>query len=321
MIHVTALVDGKILVGERIDPAWIAPGSTALVWVDLAAPTPEESKVLSELFHFHELAVEDALSARHHPKIDGYDGYLYIILHGIDFEAAAHHFATHDIDFFLGARYLVTVHDGTHRSLASVRSMCAKSSHLFEDGSVGVFHRIIDAMVDNYRPEVDELRTQLDTIEREVFERPNPALMRSILALKRDVASLRNVTMPQRDVVARLARREFPIVSESMAYRFRDVHDHLVRLSDEAMYFQDRISGLLDAHLSGMSNQLNQVMKVLTLIATVFMPLTVITGVYGMNVTLPELPGGHHAQFWWVMGIMAGSTAVMLWYFRLRKWF
>lgn len=167
---------------------------------------------------------------------------------------------------------------------------------------------------------MDELRDQLDALERDVFERPDPEMMRKILALKRDVASLRSVTLPQRDVVARLARREFPIVSESMAYRFRDVHDSLVRLTDEAMYFQDRISGLLDAHLSGTSNRLNQVMKVLTLIATVFMPLTVITGVYGMNVTLPEFPGGHAAQFWWVMGGMAASTGLMLWYFRSRKW-
>lgn len=320
MIHVSAYVDGQIVVGDTVDPAWLAEGSTALVWVDFAKPIDEESKVLSDVFHFHELSIEDALSIRHHPKIESYGTYLYFILHGIDFKASAHRFATHDVDFFLGPRFLVTVHDGQRRSVAGVRALCAKTAHIFEEGTVGLAHRIIDSMVDHYRPEVDELREQLDAVERDVFERPDPDMMRKILALKRDVASLRTVTLPQRDVVARLARREFPIVSESMAYRFRDVHDHLVRLSDESMYFQDRISGLLDAHLSGVSNRLNQVMKVLTLIATVFMPLTVITSVYGMNVTLPELPGGHGAQFWWVIGLMGGSTALMLWYFRSRKW-
>jgi magnesium transporter len=160
----------------------------------------------------------------------------------------------------------------------------------------------------------------LDTLESEVFEKPNPRLARQILDFKRDVASLRQVVLPQRDAVGRLARREFTIISEQMAYRFRDVHDHLVRLSDEAMFFQDRISGILDAHLSAVSNQLNAVMKVLTLISTIFLPLTVLTGMYGMNVTLPHMPGGDPWQFWWVVGIMVGLSIGMLAFFRSKGW-
>jgi magnesium transporter len=109
-------------------------------------------------------------------------------------------------------------------------------------------------------------------------------------------------------------------VSEQLAYRFRDVHDHLIRLSDEAMFFQDRISGILDAHLAAVSNQLNAVMKVLTLISTIFLPLTVLTGMYGMNVTLPHMPGGDPWQFWWVVGIMFALAGGMLAYFRRRGW-
>ena len=126
--------------------------------------------------------------------------------------------------------------------------------------------------------------------------------------------------LPQRDVVGRLARREFPLISEQLAYGFRDVHDHLVRLSDEAMFFQDRITSILDAHLSAVSNSLNQVMKVLTIIATLFMPLTVLTGMYGMNVNLPHLPGGVDAQFWWILGIMLAMSGGMLAYFRQKRW-
>src|SRR5262249_34818437 len=148
-----------------------------------------------------------------------------------------------------------------------------------------------------------------------VFERPNPQLVRKILEFKKDIASLRRVVLPQRDAVGRLARREFPFIDEQVAYRFRDVHDHLVRLSDEAMFFQDRITGILDAHLSAVSNQLNSVMKVLTIIATLFMPLTVLTGVYGMNVPLPHLPGGESAQFWWIAAMMVGMSGGMLLYF------
>jgi magnesium transporter len=320
VIHVTAYVDRQIHVSDRVDPAWVEIGSTALLWVDISAPTDEEGRLLSEVFHFHELSIEDALSIRHHPKVESYDGYLYFILHGIDFNASAHRFATHDVDFFLGPRFLVTVHDGNHRSISSVRALCGKTAHVLEEGTAALAHRIIDALIDHYRPEVDELRAQLESIEHVVFERPDRELMRSILALKRDVASLRAVTLPQRDVIARLSRREFPVVSESMAYRFRDVHDQLVRISDEATFFQDRISGLLDAHLSGVSNSLNQVMKVLTLMSTVFMPLTVITGLYGMNVRLPQFPGGEGAQFWWIVGSMALSTTLMVWFFKSRKW-
>ena len=147
-------------------------------------------------------------------------------------------------------------------------------------------------MVDNYRPEVEKLQDRLDELEKEVFERSRPQLARRILDFKRDVSSLRRVVLPQRDVVGRLARREFPLITEPLSYRFRDVHDHLVRLTDEAMFFQDRITSLLDAHLSTVSNQLNGVMKVLTVIATIFMPLTFITGLYGMNVDAAALRPG-----------------------------
>ena len=132
---------------------------------------------------------------------------------------------------------------------------------------------------------------------------PIRKLARKILDFKRDVASLRRVVQPQRDVVGRLARREFPFIDEQIAYRFRDVHDHLVRIADESMFFQDRITSLLDAHLSMVSNQLNTVMKVLTVIATVFMPLTFITGLYGMNVDLPHFGLGGTTH---VLGVDGG---------------
>jgi magnesium transporter len=157
-------------------------------------------------------------------------------------------------------------------------------------------------------------------LETEIFERPNPRLSKKILDFKADVSSLRRVVLPQRDAVARLGRREFPIISEQMAYRFRDVHDHIVRLVDEALFFQDRVTSLLDAHLSLVSNQLNAVMKVLTIIATIFMPLTVLTGMWGMNVPLPDFPGGDDAQFWWMTVLMVVLVGLMLGYFWRRRW-
>jgi magnesium transporter len=174
--------------------------------------------------------------------------------------------------------------------------------------------------VDHYRPEVDSLEDRVEALERAVFERPWRNPLRDVLHLKRDIASLRRVALPQRDAVGRLGRREFGQIPEAMTYRFRDVYDHLVRLNEEAMFLQDRVTTLLDAYLSAQSNRLNQVMKVLTVIATIFMPLTVLTGLYGMNVNLAHFPGGDSAQFWWIVGIMAVVSAGMLWVFRRLDW-
>lgn len=321
MITVYKHEGGSTTVADRVDPAWLRSDSGVWVWVDLDRATPDEAKVLTDVFHFHELAVEDAMSEVHHPKIESYGDYLYLILHGIDFSAKQHRFRTRDIDFFLGPQFLVTIHPGVSRSLGRVSELCRRNDRVLGEGPGELLYRIVDTMVDNYRPEVEALSKRLDTLEKEVFERPNPQLVRKILGFKRDVASLRQVVLPQRDAVGRLARREFALITEQLAYRFRDVHDHLVRLSDEAMFFQDRITGILDAHLSTVSNQLNAVMKVLTIIATLFMPLTVLTGMYGMNVPIPHLPGGEGMQFWWVLLMMLAMSGAMLWYFRRKGWF
>src|SRR5207249_5948525 len=142
------------------------------------------------------------------------------------------------------------------------------------EGPVPLFQRILDAMVASYRPEVEKLDDRIDAVEEAVLGRPDPALSRRILHVKREVASLRRIITPQRDVIARLARREFVDISTEMSFRFRDVYDHLVRIADDSLVFQDRLTGILDAHLSSISNQLNQVMKVLAVVATIFMPLT-----------------------------------------------
>lgn len=320
MITIYKSADGATACVDAVDPAWLQPGSGVWVWVDLSDPTPEESRILTDVFKFHELAVEDALSEIHHPKVEQYDRYLYLILHGIDFRESEHCFRTQDVDFFLGEQFLVTVHPGHSGTVGEIRDVCGRNNRALGEGPTALLHRIVDAMVDHYRPEIDELNDRLDELETEIFEKPHAPLAKKILDFKADVSSLRRVVLPQRDVVGRLARREFAIVSEQMAYRFRDVYDHLVRLVDEAMFFQDRITSLLDAHLSMVSNQLNGVMKVLTIIATIFMPLTVLTGMWGMNVDLPHMPGGGGAQFWWVLGLMLVLGVLMLGYFRQKKW-
>lgn len=321
MIRVYLHANGTTSQADHVEPAWLAPGGGVLLWVDMLNPSPDEgTHILKDVFHFHELAVEDAISELEYPKVESYGDYLYVILHRIDFQAPEHCFKTHDVDFFLAPHYLVTIHSGDSRSIEQIAKVCERNSMALGEGPAALMHRIVDSMVDNYRPEVEELNERLDALEERVFDSGAANLAKDILDFKRDVASLRRVVQPQRDVVGRLARREFPIIDEQVSYRFRDVYDHLVRLADESMVFQDRITSLLDANLAIVSNQLNTIMKILTIIATVFMPLTFITGLYGMNVDLPHFGLSGITMFWVLMGLMAGIVAVMLVYFRRRGW-
>jgi len=321
VITVYVYRNGETQVVKRVEPSWLDPASGVTLWVDLVEATPEEGQaILADTFHFHPLSIEDALSEIHYPKIESYDRYLYIILHGIDFQAQEHWFATRDVDFFLAENYLVTVHDGRSRSIKQLKELCQQHARILEEGAVALMHRIIDSMVDNYEPELDEIEREMDRLEEQAVLGIGDNLMRPILEVKRDLSALRRVLFPQRDVIGRLARREFPMISNEMAYRFRDVYDHLVRYSDETGLFQDRMTGVLEGYLSAISNRLNQVMKVLTVVSTIVLPMTVLTGLWGMNVMLPQFAGGANAQFWWVVAIMGAITVGMLAVFRWRRW-
>jgi magnesium transporter len=320
MVTILVQRDGRTEKAASIDRSWLNPAAGVMVWVDLESPSIPESLILSDTFKFHPLSVEDAMSAVQYPKAEAYDGYLYIILHGIAFQKDAHCFDTQDVDFFLGPNYLVTVHSGDCPSIVELREHCTRNAKIFADGPVALFHRIVDAMVDHYRPEMDKLEDRLDELENSIFETADPALVRQILTEKRQVAGLRRIITPQRDVVSRLARRDFVDISTEMSFRFRDVYDHLVRVADDSLIFQDRITGMLDAHLSNVSNRLNSVMKVLTVVATIFMPPTLLAGIYGMNVPLPHFPGSDAAQFWWLAGLCVVMIVAMLGAFRSRRW-
>lgn len=320
-VQILVYRDGQTVEAQQIDPAWLKEGAPELLWVDITEAGEAERRLLLDVFNLHELAVEDALSEVHHPKIEAYDGVLYLILHRIVAGIGHTGFETRDVDFFLGRNFLITVHLEESRSIEEIQSLCLRHSRALAEGPAAVFHRIVDRIVDHYRPEVDALEDRIEVLEGAVFDAAaGKDTLRQILQMKVDLASLRRVTLPQRDAIGRLARREFPHISEALGYRFRDVYDDLVRLTDQAVMFQDRVTGLLEAYLSLQSNRLSQVMKVLTVISTIFMPLTVLTGMFGMNVDLPHLPGGDPAQFWWVFAIMLSISLGMLWLFRRIGW-
>ncbi len=311
---------GRTELLDHLDPALLSADSGAVVWADVTAPAEADGVVLREAFGLHELAVEAAFQRETNPKVESYGRYLYIVLHGVNFDATEHTFDTHETDFFVASNFLVTVHDGQRRSIAHVTELCTRTGHILEEGPVALLHRIVDTMVDHYRPELDELETRLSEIEEQVIKEPSDSLTGDILAVKRDITSLRRIVLPQRDVVGRLARREFDLIGQEMAYRFRDDYDQFARMADDAFVFQDRVTGILDAHLASVSIRLASVSKLLAVVAVLFGPMTVITGLFGMNVPLPTLLGRPEYQFWEIIAGMAiASTALFVW-FRKSGW-
>lgn len=305
---------------DRLDAAWLLSDSGVVVWADIAEPTEQDAAMLREVFGLHELPVEAAVQRETNPKVESYGRYLYIVLHGINFQAAEHTFETHETDFFLSPNFLVTIHDGQRRSIAHISELCARADHILAEGPIALLHRIVDTMVDHYRPEVDELEERLEEIEKQVIESPSDELTADILAIKRDITSLRRIVIPQRDAVGRLARREFEMIGQEMAYRFRDVYDQFARMADDSIVFQDRVTGVLDAHLASVSNRLANVSRLLAVIAALFGPMTVITGLFGMNVPLPTLVGSEQYRFWEIIGIMVLSSAGLFYWFKKSGW-
>lgn len=297
-----------------------AAGDSVVVWADVSEPTEADAAVLRESFGLHPLAVEAAVQRETSPKVESYGKYLYVVLHGINFDAAEHRFETHETDFFLSANFLVTVHDGKRRSIEHVSELCGRTDHVLAEGPIALFHRIVDTMVDHYRPEVDEVEERLNDIEDRVIEDTASATVGDILAIKRDITGLRRILVPQRDAVGRLARREFELINQEMAYRFRDVYDQFARMADDGIMFHDRVTGILDAHLASVSNRLADVSKVLAVIATLFGPMTVITGLFGMNVPLPTLFGQPEWLFWEIILVMILSSAGLFLWFRKSGW-
>jgi magnesium transporter len=166
---------------------------------------------------------------------------------------------------------------------------------------------------------MEKLEERISDLEEEAYEGRN-VVVRQLLGIKRDLASMRRIMTPQRDAVGRLARREFPQISEALSYRFRDVYDHLVRLSEEALLLQDRVTSILDAHLSNVSNRLNQQMKLLTLVTVIALPFTVLGGLFGMNVHLPGISSENDPRaFWWILAVAIGLVGLTLAFLRGKR--
>jgi magnesium transporter len=263
-----------------------------LLWVDISGePTDICEPILRETFGFHPLAVDDALEETHVPKVDDWGQYLYLTLHAVVFDQQSdEQLDTWELDVFLGENYLVTYQAQPITTVDRVWAICQRDERHLQRGTAYLIYKLADEVVADYMPVIEQLDDAIDQIEDQVFDNPSPALLERLFALKRALLRLRRMLAPQREVLNKLARGDYDVVSEEYRVFFRDVYDHLVRLYDITESLRDLAGSALDTYLSVVNNRMNDVMKTLTVITTLFMPLSFLSGFFGMNFFQPVTP-------------------------------
>lgn len=291
-----------------------------LLWVDIDEPSDNDRELLEQYFGFHHLAVEDCVCPdTHPPKIDDFDEYLFLIFHGIDHQTESDVVETAGLALFLGPFYVVSVHHLPLHSLQAVKAHVDQSGRWMMKGADFLAHAIIDALIDNILPTIDQMSDVADYVEDAAIRNPVPDTIDSILKLKRSALRIHRVMAPQREILNRLSRGEFPLIKEEAEIFYRDIYDHLIRIEDLNQTIRDMSDNALSTYLSSVANKQNDSMKMLTVVATIFMPLTLLAGIYGMNFEyMPELKW--HWAYFCVLGIIVLAIIVMIWRFWARKW-
>jgi magnesium transporter len=305
-------------------PAALADPAGVL-WVDLLdEPAEVCGPILRDIFGFHPLAVDDALVEVHVPKVDDWGDYLYIVLHAVALDGeAAQALVLEEVDIFLGRNYLVTHRTQPVAAMDRVWATCQRDERHLHKGAVRLLYLLADDLVADYMPVVETFDEEIDEIESHVFARPRPDVVEDIFRLKRELLQMRRIIAPQREVLNKLARGDFAVVGHDEQVFFRDVYDHLVRLYDISESLRDLVGDGLDTYLSVVNNRLNEVVKTLTIITTLFMPLSFVASFFGMNFFQPVEP----LNVWTGMPafvitllLMAAMPGVMYLWMRRRAW-
>lgn len=289
-------------------------------WLDLEAPTPEEFALLHDVFHFHPLAVEDATRPHQRPKVDEFEGYFFLTVDEIslpEVEAADREILSRQLGVFLGSHYLVTIHIEPVEAVRDLRDRCDRNVRVLERGVDFALYTLLDNLVDRYFPVLEGLDERLDQLEDLLVETPEPEVLQTIFKLKRILTRLRRFVGPLREVLQSLTTRDFPSIHDGTVPYLRDVADHIFRIYETIDSYRDLMSNMLEAYLSQVSNQMNRVMQKLSVVATVFLPLTFVTGVFGMNFSRqPWL----HTSFWFWACVMLGMAFGTYIWFRRHRW-
>ena len=299
---------------EAMRLAKSGPGAT---WLDVEGVDERAAHALLEPLGIHPVALDDMIAHINRPKVDDYGSYLYLAVHSARWESGARP-TLREIDFLVGERFLISFHDEATRSVSAAHEVLPRRPELLARGPATLLHFLLDVLVDHYLPITEQIAGEIDALEEGLFRGADAPMDEGILRLKRGLSALRRIVGPQRDTVLALTRDEFRAIPAEVRPYLRDVYDRLARVSDLLDSFRDEGATLLELHVAVTSNRLNGVIKVLTVIATIMLPLTVITGYYGMNFHLPE--------FAWRFGWLYALTLLTLtalgtwWYLRRRHW-
>jgi magnesium transporter len=294
-------------------------GERNVVWADVNDPTSEDFIELAEEFNFHPLSIEDCRNAHQRPKVEEYPGYYFIVLYETQLSGEHNHLELRELNIFLGANYLVTVHSRPIRAIETAKRLWHEWTDRGEHGAGLLAYLLIDAIVDDYMPLLDILSERMDDLEDQIFGDFKPEAIEEIFRIKKQLLYLRRTVTPLRDVFNVLLRREQPIFARETHVYFQDVYDHLIRVADTIDTLRDMLGSTMDAYLSVSGNRMNTVMKRLTSIATILMSVTLIAGIYGMNFDfMPELKWRYGYVFA-LLSIVGVGVALYL-YFRKVKW-
>ena len=288
--------------------------------MDLDNPTPDEIKAILEgVFEFHPLAIEDCVQPNSLPKVEDYEDYLFIVTHAVDF-TRTEKFNTTELDLFLGKDFLVTFHTAPLRSVTTLMERIGKSVGVGPRGPDRIAHTLIDLLVDNYAPVIEELRAELEDLEEHVLakESVHKTLVNEMLHVRGDFTHLRTIVRPQRDVIERLARGDSKMIRPKLLPYFRDLRDNLARLEDTAAGYHERLLMAFDIYLNKAAFEANEGIKFLTAITAVTIPVMVVGTWFGMNFeAMPELKHGYP----WAMAFTLVTTILMVIYLRKKRWF
>jgi len=298
------------------------------LWVDLESPTPDEARyVLEDVFHFHPLSIEDCVTASPSPKVEEYTPkeddrftpYLFIVIHAVDYSRKDGVFATGELDFFLGKNFLVTYHTGPLRSVSVTEECAIKATMQIAKAPDRVAHMLLDSIVENYKPALDELSLEIAELEQQALQHPTQQTLNKILQVKKEVLHLRQIIGPQREVLARFAHGEFKLIRAHLVPYYRDVYDALFHISELAQGYTDTLTGILQVYLNMSSNRTGEIVKLLTMLTVVTTPLMMVGTWYGMNFKhMPELDWKY--GYWGALGLTLLSTLATYWYFKRKEW-
>jgi magnesium transporter len=306
---------------KTVDECFLLKDKPTITWINIdGVHELRNIENIGKNLKIHPLVLEDIAHTGQRPKMEDFEDYLFVVLKMLQYDEEKNETKTEQVSIILGANYVVSFQEDEGDVFGLIRERIRTDrGRIRKMGADYLAYSLIDAIVDNYFMVLEKIGEKIEDIEDELIKNPTPEVLHTIHSLKRELIYLRKSVWPLREVISRLERWESPLIDRSIDIYLRDVYDHTIQVIDALETFRDMLSGMLDIYLSSVSNRMNEVMKVLTIIATIFIPLTLIAGIYGMNFKfMPELesPLGYPM----VYVAMLAVTLVMLAYFRNKHW-